>query len=315
MKIIAHIGAHRTSSTSFQAYLDQHKNDLVQDGVAIWGSERTRKGLFAGLTPKPGPAYRKDVANRARGRIRMQLEQAEMQGATTLLVTEENMIGSTRSNLRAGQLYPAIGQKMARFDWAFDHRIDRIILCIRSHEFWWSSAIAYAVSRGASIPSSLELEGIAANRRGWRDVITDLHCAMPEAEILAMPFEAFAGRPAVMLNCAVGVQAPVPGNVEWLNRSPELSQLRRALKARGETDDILPEGHGRWSPFSDEQQADLRELYADDLFWLAAGADGLAKLVEDPLKETWRNSQASRVYKNDRGHSNDGRQQKVAQPG
>ncbi|MEO9819705.1 MAG: hypothetical protein ABJ370_02490 [Paracoccaceae bacterium] len=315
MKIIAHIGAHRTSSTSFQAYLDEHRTELAQDSVAVWGLERTRKGLFAGLKPKPGPAYRKDAANRARGRIGMQLDKAEMNGVRTLLVSEENMIGSTRANLSARQLYPAIGEQMARYAWAFDQRIERIILSVRSHEFWWSSAISYAVSRGASVPSSSELKDIVTNRRGWRDVITDLHCAVPEAEILVMPFEAFAGRPALMLKCGAGCNAPEPRTVQWLNRSPELAELRRALQARGENVDVLPHGQGRWSPFSDEQQAELRELYADDLFWLTAGADGLAKLMKDPLKETWRNSQAGRAYENDRGHSNDGQQRQVARPG
>ncbi len=315
MKIIAHIGAHRTSSTSLQSYLDEHKQQLLDMGTTVWGLERTRKGLFAGLTPKPGPAYRKDAAERARGRIRMQVEKTRSRGIGTLLVTEENMIGSTRNTLKARRLYPAIGERMARYSWAFDDQIGRIILSIRSHDLWWNSAIAYAVSRGAPVPSPDDLAEIAAHRRGWRDVITDLACAVPDTEILVMPFEAFAGKPALLLKCAADIAGPNSSAPPWLNRAPELSELRRVLQARGEPIDVLPRGQGRWTPFSEAQQAELRELYADDLFWLTGGADGLAKLIEDPLKETWRNSPAGRIYEHDRGQSDDGKQRKVARPG
>jgi hypothetical protein len=49
---------------------------------------------------------------------------------------------------------------------------------------------------------------------------------------------------------------------------------------------LLPAGDGRWHPFTAAQRASLRERYADDLMWLAAGADGLAWLMDDPEK-TW----------------------------
>ena len=43
----------------------------------------------------------------------------------------------------------------------------------------------------------------------------------------------------------------------------------------------MPEGDGRWDPFNDLQRATLREIWADDLFWLRAGADGLAQWLEE----------------------------------
>ena len=43
----------------------------------------------------------------------------------------------------------------------------------------------------------------------------------------------------------------------------------------------LPQQDGRWRPFSPPQMAAMAEAYADDLFWLRAGADGLATLTEE----------------------------------
>ena len=47
----------------------------------------------------------------------------------------------------------------------------------------------------------------------------------------------------------------------------------------------LPPGDGRWAPFDPCQTAALRETYADDMMWLAGGADGLARLLKDPDKK------------------------------
>ena len=51
---------------------------------------------------------------------------------------------------------------------------------------------------------------------------------------------------------------------------------------RGQDCADLPASEEPWQPFDPAQRAALRETYADDLFWLRAGADGLARLVEEP---------------------------------
>ena len=105
--------------------------------------------------------------------------------------------------------------------------------------------------------------------------------AVPGAEIAVTPFERYAGQPDMLLRQMTGLSVPPtdPGT-HWANRSPDLPALRAVLADRGEDPDQLP-GEGRWMPFSPEQAMRLRETYADDLFWLRAGADGLAKLTED----------------------------------
>ena len=55
-------------------------------------------------------------------------------GVRKLLVSDENMIGTVRHNLRKRALYPAIGERMAYFAQAFDGRLKRVVLNIRSHE-------------------------------------------------------------------------------------------------------------------------------------------------------------------------------------
>jgi hypothetical protein len=52
------------------------------------------------------------------------------------------------------------------------------------------------------------------------------------------------------------------------------------LEKRGEDPRPLI-GSGRWLPFNRPQVVTMREAYLDDLFWLHAGADGLASIIEE----------------------------------
>ena len=82
---------------------------------------------------------------------------------------------------------------------------------------------------------------------------------------------------------ALGLGVPLKGDGTWLNRAPELADLRAMLTERGLSTMHLPPGDGPWQPFSETQTARMQEHYADDLNWLAAGADGLAQLTEEAM--------------------------------
>lgn len=283
MEIVVHLGSHRTGSTTFQSYMRLNNDALNKAGISFWGPRRTRKGLFSGLIPgKPG-SRRKDAQARAQGRVQLNLEKARAAGFETVLVSEENMIGSVRANIREAQLYPSIGERMARYAQAFDGKITRIALGIRAQDRYWASAIAYGVGRGHPVPGERKLKAIAQSNRSWRDVITDISCAVPDAEICVLPYESYYANPKTLLETTCRLNAPVTGGYEWLNRAPDIPTLRQMLEERGQDPAQLPEGDGAWQPFSVSQIADMQERFADDLFWLAAGAGGLATMTEEAM--------------------------------
>jgi len=288
MDIILHVGAHRSGSTSFQHYLRGNRARLMADGTALWEPNMLRKGLFDGLFAAPRMLNGRDLQRRAMGRVRLHAAQAIRAGAERLLVTEENMIGAPRACLRAATLYPAMGERMARLDAAFQGRITRVVMCIRAQDLWWSSVAAYGVGRGHAVPEAGLIDALATAPRTWRDVITDLACALPQAEIKILPFEQFAGQADKVLAQATGRPAPLTDAECWLNRSPDVIMLRSRMAQNGIPAALLPAHmlaeEGRWNPFTPPQAAALREAYADDMMWLAAGADGLATLTEDPSR-------------------------------
>jgi len=284
MDVILHIGAHRCATTSFQTYLRRNSRWLVEQGLGFWGPGRTRSGLFRGIMPGPYVATGRDLHRRGLGRVRMQLAHSAGLGLRALLVSDENMLGGMRENLRVGDLYCGAGERLARYGEAFDGRIRHVVLNIRSLDAYWASVLGYGLTRGRGVPGRGLLDRLAVGPRGWRDVIRDVACALPDATIWALPFETFAGRPEAQLSAIAQVKAPRTHARDWLNPTPRLPELRQLARDLGETWP-LPEGDGRWQPFSPTQSAALREVYADDLMWLTGGADGLARLMPDPDKK------------------------------
>lgn len=283
MKVILHTGAHRCATTSFQEYMRHNAQALEKQGIGFWGPYRTRNGLFHGIQPGPAPVSGRNLVQRAQGRLKIQMADSSGKGTRQLLVSEENMIGSVRQNLRLGDLYGGVGERMARFSQAFGGAVTDVALSIRSLDSYWTSALAYAVARGHKLPSAATLERLAQSPRSWRDVITDIAAAMPDVNLHVLPFETFGTRPEAALQALTGIDAPRTHARVRLNASLCLQDLRASLPSRVAAG--LPDGAGRWRPFDDAQAAYLREAYADDIMWLAGGADGLASLAQDPEKQ------------------------------
>ena len=231
MDVILHLGAHRTGTTSFQHYMRAHAERLQGQGIGFWGPWRTRNGLLHGITDRPEPGAGTPPV---KGRVQMNLAVTARRGVATLVVSDENLIGTPRGNLRARALYPEIGERMARVQAAFGP-VRRIVLQIRSPDAWWASAIAFLIPRGAALPDPDLLVALAKSQRGWRHVIMDLACACPEAEIVVTPFERFAARPDLLLKRMTGalfLPRPAP-DAFWYNRAPDRDALRSVLADRG----------------------------------------------------------------------------------
>lgn len=315
MKVILHIGAQRTATTSFQAYLRGNSDWLSKQGVGYWGPHRTRRGgVFSGLVADDADnqdagieAARKDIGAR--------IERLAKRGKSHLIVSDENMLGTSRLNVRARRLYPDARARLNRFARAFDGAVSKVVLSIRAFDTYWPSALAFSVGRGGRLPRLDELEMIAEASRGWRDVVADTAEAFKGAELVVDTHEHFAPRPERRLHHMIdgAIDAPLTHARLWLHRSPDLAQLRRAFARRGGNPEKLPSGEGRWHPFDALHIAKLRENYADDMFWLHAGAGGVATFVEeDQPDQTGKNLSGGATT---RGHEDDGKDGRMARTG
>lgn len=288
MDVILHIGAQRTATTSFQAYLRANSAELNAQGIGYWGPHRTRRGgVFTALTSIQDGVVPDGVVNRAVGETREKIAKhisfLQKRGTTHLIVSDENMLGTVRTNVRADCFYPYAAQRLDRFARVFEGIVTRIAISIRSFETYWPSALAFSVGRSGRMPRARALERIVTQPRGWSDVVSDVATTFPGVDILVDSHESYANRPELRLSHLLdgAIDPPLKHSRLWLNPSPDLAQLRASLTKHGRSVDMLPAGEGRWDPFNPEQSAKLREKYADDLFWLYAGADGLARFIEE----------------------------------
>ncbi len=283
MDVILHLGAHRTGTATFDDYMRRHAEGLASQGVAYWGPRRGRHGILS----RQVLSDRSDNAafERAQSRVGNLLDRTAASGVKTLVVSDPHMIGSIEDNLSNGSLYARVAENLTRAVRPFSGRIASVMFSPRSLEVFWCSALSRCIAKGGRVPDRLELRDIVDEKRSWRDVITDLSMALPGIPIRVLPFEKFSGRPDLFLAQGAGVDAPFDGQRKWLNASPRLPDLRRAVSDRGASPTILPFGMGRWNPFTNEEHAILREKHADDMMWLASGADGLATLTEDCLRD------------------------------
>lgn len=303
MEVILHVGAHRTATTCFQYYMHENAHQLESRGIGFWGPWRTRAGLFRGVVPLAGAGSPQSQLDRARGRVAIQLERAAAKGLRHLIVSDENMIGAPRRNLRDLGLYADAGQRMARFAHVFAGAASRVVFSVRQQDTYWSSSFAYGVARGHRLPRARDLARIAQGTRSWRNVIEDLACAVPGAAISVVPYEVMGGRSDDFLACLTGLRdAPRDHAREWVNSSPRLPQLRQVLRNRGLCPERLPKGDGRWMPLDSELRAALQEAYQDDLFWLCDGADGLANLIEETGSATAGRTPRADETKRGQGH-------------
>ena len=280
MDVILHLGAHRTGSTTFQEYMTR-----AQSGdVAYWGPKITRGGLFDGVHGSPVGMR---PAIRAKGRIAVQLARAEGLGAKALVISDENMIGPLRGNLRCAALYPEIGLRMARLAAAFGGRITRVVLQVRALDTYWASVLAFGLSRAIASPTPDLRQRLVHSGRRWQDVLIDLSCALPEVPIVVTAFEHHVQRPDMLAELATGRDMPtLPARGIWTNRMMDAKRLKSCLHDVGMPDvHTLFDEDGRWRPFSSAERQSLRMRTAADLAWLRAGADGLAEFYEHPMQE------------------------------
>ncbi len=280
MRIVLHLGAHRTATTTFQRTLGDNAEALQRAGIAYWGPRRLRAGLFDGLYGgAPVPPPRRE--GRAAGRVALQIEMAARAGATSLVVSEENMAGTMRLITQAQRLYPDAGARVARFADAFAGNELTLGLSVRCPDAFWASVLGWRVLRGGSLPHPALCDRLVTQPRRWRHVIADLAQAVPQARIVVWTHEAMAGRPGDLLAHLTGASVPLKGSDRWCNPGVRLPELRAYLADIGADPALARGAAGRFMPFDAHQRAAMRGQYGEDLDWLAAGAGGLAEYIDE----------------------------------
>jgi len=276
MDLILHLGAHRTGSTAFERMLANARPALAQQGVALWGNAKVRAI----------PGFQEGTGASA---FAAEWQGEAATGAERLVICDENILGTMLGNLMAGALYPDLPRQLDRYRRLFPAQPRRIGLGLREPASYWTSCWSF-VARRRWVPGVAETAPrIAANPRGWADVVTDLRAAFPRAEILVWPHEGLDQRlPATAARLLDLPEALLTAPTQRINAAhapgylPAILRLRAADPQMSEDamraalDRVAPEPG--YSPFSPDQRVVLAARYARDLTLLRQGHAGAEML-------------------------------------
>ena len=269
-----HLGAHRTGTASVWSAFGRADAQLRARGVAIWGPDWIRGGVLHGVLGDPGRLERRNrlLARRTAGRLSLQRRDMAGQGVRRLVLSDAALLGSLRENVLLARLYPSAGVRLRRLA-AVLPGVDRIGLTIRAPETFWASAFAHMMRVGFAPPGRDTIHALTSARRGWRDVITDVIAAFPQAALRVAIHDESADDPTDFAAWLTDGPLPAVKALPFVNAAPGIEALHRQLRAEGH-DIHLPERAGRYAPFSPDDCAILQDRFEADLAWLRAGADG-----------------------------------------
>ena len=192
MRFVLHIGAHRTGSTLIQGALwtAAHKNAAAK--CAYWGPHRLRKmEEFPRVTEhcnEAGQATSLKAVNRhtkVRRNISKWFDEQDAKGTKTVVVSEENIIGTMERNMREGRMYPAIEARLAAYAAVFPQKPSMIGMGVRSYASWWTSSFNYTHGGGHEVPDPVTLRNaVMDDFHGWTEVVASVRRSFPDSKLV-----------------------------------------------------------------------------------------------------------------------------------
>ncbi|OOY18812.1 hypothetical protein BMI86_18975 [Thioclava sp. DLFJ5-1] len=309
MDVILHIGAHRTATTTFQAWMLQNADALAAGGIAYWGPDRTRAGLFSGLVKRPDLVTPEDGAalSRLRTALAFELDRLADQGMRHLVISEENLLGAMPHCVDMLTLYPDAAGRLERARQVLGGHLGGVALSMRRYDMWWSSVLSVMAGRGAGLPDARGLARLADHPRGWPEVIAQAQAAL-EAPVTVWSHEALRAEPQAQLQALVpgdGLPAGLFDAGKRRNAAPGRAALREGLVRAGHR---VAAGPGRWMPFDQAQRAQMTARYLEDLTWLRHAPPGL-NFVEMTAEDAGKTPAAATV---EEGFGHDGQERGLA---
>ena len=211
MRLILHIGAHRTASTLIERMLSALAAARPDLGLAVWRPAdmraipgfKTVPGLFDSKGV-PHSREAEDTFNAVRADMSARLDAAERAGVKTLLISEENICGGMRANFKRGRFYPAIGPRLVAFARVLGRTPVRVALGLREYGAVWNSAYGYLDRVENTLPAPREAAEMLMERpRGWPAVVAAMREAWPLSKLLVWRQEDLGAPAAAAALCDV----------------------------------------------------------------------------------------------------------------
>lgn len=304
MEVILHVGAHRTASSALQHHMSYYRRELAAEGAVYWGPKITRGGLFRGAIGSVGGVMAWQ-ARRFSDRCTLRAEGVRQTGASHLIISDENMLGSLGGVVEDTRLYPDAMHRVAAYARGFHKHPVTVGLCVRDYADWWTSALAFRMMRGGPLPRTGFRENTVTQPFRWRHIVESLARALPNATLKVWTYEALAHAPDHIVTELTGLSTP-RSVAQPRNARPTAAALQDLMRSCAIDPELFDWPDGQFMPFGPFETEALRAQYQEDLAWLAAGAGGFADYIDAP------STQIDALTDQGRGLADDGDHRQLA---
>jgi hypothetical protein len=195
MKVLVHLGVHKTATTFIQSQLANNRSRLADRGFGmsgIWAVRRRFTTLFDRLAWFD-PVWR--FLTRPALRKRLERLMGEAPGASTHLLSDENLPGTISTNYVFGRLYPFVGMRAKMLEGVLEGHDTHYFLCIRRYPDYLVSSWLQLASKGKPPAFEKYVEKFGPDRRGWAEVVADLAKAVGRDKLTVWTYDWFSDDP------------------------------------------------------------------------------------------------------------------------
>jgi len=284
-----HVGAHKTATSYIQAQLQNNRDVLATCDVAFVPTREFRRWRVKTVRECRGNA---DALAADFGSFAAQ----KVVSARTLLLSDENVIGTCEQIVEHGSLYPGVLRKLGHVATMLRGYEVRLFMSLRSYDEFYPAALGEAARGGHYISFTDFSRRLDASGRRWPDVLHDIAQLFPASQLSVWPYELFRQRPLLIMERLVGQTLAERFDLanETIRQSPS-DQAMAILEHIGDWAPRLIGGRAvRWaeaiagfapaprpySPWPEETRDQLRALYVSD--FEAIRSDSRYEVLSDP---------------------------------
>jgi hypothetical protein len=281
MDLHLHLGAHKTATTYMQSHFQQEAQLLRSEGIIYipveifrpWRRQTLRRAAKKG--PGSSTAY-----------FDVFLERWRPRGSSTLVISDENMIGTCGNIVRFGRLYPELVTKLGGVAEMMCQRHPSIFISIRSYDAFYAAVYCEALRYDARCTFKNFSSRLDPTARRWHHILAEIATLFPESPIIVWPYEIFRDKIPEIFDRLSG--KPITSKMLLSNEnihrsmSPRAVEIVESLAQRigwgaarrllSIVEFLLPNENGApvFSPWSEQDRDFLRRLYEEDLAVIGA---------------------------------------------
>lgn len=281
-KVFVHIGAHRTGSSSFQAFLGHNRELLKNAGYNLFYPNRD--GAEGGYSkrislPNPSVAAVKHT-NLFKKHVRpMRRKFAILTDAPRpfSILSEENILGRMRL-LFLGKFYPQAGLRLDLVRRGLEQPIDNVALVVRDYGDFYTSAAAMQALFAKRPAFETVLPRLMDNTKGWTDLAERLLQRGQVRNLTVVDYPA-RGDDSTLFghlcgSAPKGLSAPPKRtNISASHKAIDEIQRRHGQQEKLPLDEraeiieryAVRKGYAPYDPFTRQQRAALSQRYQKDL--------------------------------------------------